>query len=160
MQTTWKKVYAALHLGAEHPVPDCLPCVFRYLELHWFLCFACNDRDAVADTVSNKKVDDFQSEQVAATQFAINREIKQGQVPEVSGEFKPRSDCPDLLGKQGALLADAPALVPGRTGMMNDWELDIGHFRLPRSIPPTPNINTVLTGQVYRSGSGVRVLGD
>ncbi len=44
--------------------------------------------------------------------------------------------------------------------MMNDWELDIGHFRLPRSIPPTPNINTVLTGQVYQSGSGVSVLGD
>ncbi len=160
MQTTWKKVCAAPHIGAAHPVPDCLPCVFRYLELHWFLCFACNNCDAVADTVSNKKIDDFQSEQVAATQFAVNRKIKQGQVSAVSSEFEPCSDRPDLLGKQGALLAKAPALVPGRTRMMNDWELDIGHFRLPLSIPPTPDINTLLTGQVYQSGLDVKLSGD
>nr|WP_296914824.1 hypothetical protein [Thiocapsa sp.] len=46
-----------------------------------------------------------QSYQVTAAQLAVDAEIEQSEIAHTSGELKPDADLPDLLEREGALLA-------------------------------------------------------
>jgi hypothetical protein len=73
------------------------------------------------------KIGDLQSDEVATSQFAIDRQIEHRQVPEVASQFEPGANGPDLLWKQWTFLTNQSALVPGRALLLECGELNFGH---------------------------------
>ena len=61
-------------------------------------------------------VADTQSHQIAATQLAVDGEVKKREVADPGRQLQTNPDGPDLLQLEGAFLADDLALVPGRGG--------------------------------------------
>lgn len=55
-----------------------------------------------------------------------------------------RADGPDLFGKQGTLLSNKAALIPGFADQCDSGKLD-SRLDLPTIQPSSPNINTALT---------------
>lgn len=68
---------------------------------------------------SNAYVVDPEPHEVAAAQFAIDREIEEGKVTAMVFELEPDPYCPDLLRFERALLADEAPLVPGHLRKTN-----------------------------------------
>jgi len=96
-------------------------------ELYRALGLALNHRHTFADPVSCDKIGHFQSDEIATPQLAVEREIKQRQVPEIARKFEPGTNGPDLLRQQRTLLPDKPASIPSLLLRSDGGELDIGH---------------------------------
>lgn len=58
------------------------------------------------------RVSDLQSDEIAASQFAVDCEVKQRQFSEIAPKFKASSNGPDLFGQQWALMANQTSFVP------------------------------------------------
>ncbi len=100
------------HFWAANPIPDGITCVFRDLELHRPVSLALDDRDAVADPVSDNEFGNLQTDEITAAQLAVDRKVEQRQISEITGEFEPGADGPDLLWEQRTFLPNKPSLVP------------------------------------------------
>lgn len=149
MASTWKDARTTEHLGTIYPISGGFTRVFRNLKPHWSLCLALNNRDAVADSVSDNEIDNLQKDEITATQFTVDDKIEQSQIPEIAREFEPGANGPDLPWKQRAFLANKPAFVPRTTLRLDDVALDFGHaFFSVR--PSTPDVSTLLTARSYR----------
>ena len=85
-----------------------------------------NNRDALADPVSNNEIGNLQADEITATQFAVDCKIEQSQIPEIAREFETGADGPDLLWQQRAFLANQPSLVPGYALRFGGGEMDFG----------------------------------
>jgi hypothetical protein len=88
---------------ARMPEPGChrLSGVFRQLELDRPTCVALHDGCSVRDAALVADVERSKPNEIAATQFAVDSEIEQREVPEISGELQPDSNPPDLTELQG-----------------------------------------------------------
>ena len=122
-----KQKHTPDHLGRRNPVPDGLTRVFRDLELDWSLCLALDDRDTIADTAPNHEFGDLQPDEIAATQLAVDREVEQGEVPEIPRQFEAGAHRPYLLWEQRAFLARKPPFVPRAAFRFDSGKLDLGH---------------------------------
>jgi hypothetical protein len=127
MKPTWKETGTSEHLGTTYPIPNGFTRIFRDLELHWSFRLALNNRDAVADPVSNNEIGNLQADKITATQFAVDCKIEQSQIPEIAREFEPGADGPDLLWQQRAFLANQPTFIPGYALRFDGGEVDSGH---------------------------------
>ena len=61
-------------------------------------------------------VADTQSHQIAATQLAVDGEVKKREVTGSGRQLQTNPDSPDLLQLERAFLADDLALIPGCGG--------------------------------------------
>ena len=84
------------------------------LKPNWLLSFALKDRCPLLDLAGCHDINDLHPNQVTAPQFAVDRHVEEREIAVVLREFKPDTDRPDVFWLQRALLADDPALVPGR----------------------------------------------
>ncbi len=101
------------HRRALHPAEKGLPCPLDDLELHRPECLALDDGGALFDATRDHDVGDFEPDEVAPSQFAIDGHIEEREIADVAGELQAHSDRPDVLRQERPLLADDPALVPG-----------------------------------------------
>jgi len=58
-----------------------------------------------------------QSDQVAATQLTVDPQVEEAEVTLAARDLQPDTDLPDLLEREGALLAGELALVPGNVAV-------------------------------------------
>ena len=56
---------------------------------------------------------DPQVDEIASAEFAVDREIEQGEIPDLLFELKADSDGPDFLEFERWFRAEELALVPG-----------------------------------------------
>jgi hypothetical protein len=59
--------------------------------------FPLDDRNPIADGAADHEVSDPQSDEIAAPELAVDREVEEGDVSQVPRKFETRSDGPDLL---------------------------------------------------------------
>ena len=144
VKAAWEKKSASKHLRATYPGPDGLARVLRNLELDRPLGLALDNRHAFADPITNHKISDIQTNEVAASQLAIDRKIEECQVPEIAREFKPGADGPNLLREKRAFLTDKAPLVPRRAFRCDGGKLNFGQG-CPPPFPPSPGANTAST---------------
>jgi hypothetical protein len=104
-----------------------LPRVRVHLELHWLLCLPLDDRDPLSDRVPDNEIGHAERDEVATAQLAVDGQIEQREIAEITGELKTRPDRPDLLRLKRPLLTDEPALVARRFLGPDRWELDSWH---------------------------------
>ncbi|KIN76960.1 hypothetical protein Z950_1128 [Sulfitobacter mediterraneus KCTC 32188] len=91
------------------------------------LRLALDNGHAFPNSVTDNEISDFKTNEVTTSQLAIDRKIKERQVPEVAREFQPGADGPDLFSEQWAFLADKSPLVPSPRFRFDGGKLNIGH---------------------------------
>ena len=112
MKPAWEEMDASAHRRAANPVPDRVARVFRHIELNGPTSLALDDGDTLSDTFANYEIRDFQANKVTTAQLAIDGQVEQRQIPEVSNELKPGTNGPNLLWEQRTFLPDQSTLVP------------------------------------------------
>src|SRR5262247_1247298 len=76
------------------------------LELHRPARLLLNDGRAVADPTTDADIVDLQPHEIAAPEFAVDREVEQGEVADSALHLEPDPDRPHVLRLQRALLAN------------------------------------------------------
>ena len=89
---------------------------FGDFELDVALRLALEDYCPVQKTLSVGDITDAQGHQIAATQLAVDGEIKQAKVTDLGRQLQTNPDGPDFLQLERTFLADDLALVPGCGG--------------------------------------------
>jgi transcriptional regulator with XRE-family HTH domain len=79
METARKKKTAPEHLRTANPIPQRIARVFRDFELHGSIGLALDDRNTFTDPVIGNEINDFQTDEITAAQFAVDREVEQCQ---------------------------------------------------------------------------------
>lgn len=83
------------------------------LELHRTACLLLNDGRAVTDPAADADIVDLQPHEIAAPEFAVDREVEQGEVAGSALYLEPDPDRPHVLRLQRALLPNEAPFVPG-----------------------------------------------
>src|SRR5262249_33778185 len=82
-------------------------------ELHRAARLLLNDGRAVTDPTADADILDLQPHQIAAPEFAVDREVEQGEVAGSALHLEPDPDRPHVLRLQRALLPNQAPFVPG-----------------------------------------------
>jgi hypothetical protein len=75
---------------------------------------ALPDRSAVHRITTRRRIVDANGDNATAAQFAVDRQVEQGEVPLMPLDLQLRPDRPDMAGPQRRLGTDKLALVPRR----------------------------------------------
>lgn len=116
MEPTWPKILMTRHERMSDPVGERFARSVRYLEAHRCVYFALQDRCALLDRSGGVDVSHLQADEIAASELAIDGHVEQGKVTGGSGQLKPDTNSPDVLGKQRSFLTDDAAMVPSFLG--------------------------------------------
>jgi hypothetical protein len=85
---------------------------FKKLELNGPASLTLDDDGPGADQPATDEIADPDLHDVAAAQFAVDRQIEQRSVSDPSLPVKPEADGPDLLGFERALRSELSTCVP------------------------------------------------
>lgn len=97
-----EEMTASGHLGPGAPGADRLARQISDLELDRVAGLALRDRHAFTDHAPDQEVRNLEADQIASMKLAVDREIEQHKVAEISGELEAHADRPDVLGHRGA----------------------------------------------------------
>ena len=124
--------------------------------------FPLNDRRAVAQLAANAYIVDLQADEVAASKFAVNRQIEHYEIAPARIDLKESADISDFLWFKRALLSNESSLVPRWLLMVSLLVEGFGHGRdlLVRPLPPhrpalswrKDNVRASLKLQIANSG--------
>jgi len=98
VEAAWEQVPTAPHFGLVDPGSYRFACVLRNFELNRPIGLALNDRDPLTDPVADDKIADPPFDEVTPAKLAVDGEIEECQVTEITREFKPGPNGPNLLG--------------------------------------------------------------
>lgn len=135
MEPTWKHEATSQHFWTIDPDGNGITRIFSQFKLNWPLCFTLHHRNTFAHLVSIYEVAHFETYQIASTQLAIDRDIKERQTSQIVCQFETRSDGLGLFWSQRALLPDDATFVPSSLFGGDCWKLYSRHI-LP-FIPPS-----------------------
>jgi hypothetical protein len=76
-------------------------------------CLFLDHGATVSHPAAGAYVVDLQANQIATSEFAVDREVEQGKTSFLALQLKPNPNSPDIFRLERALLADQAALVPG-----------------------------------------------
>jgi diketogulonate reductase-like aldo/keto reductase len=103
-------------LGAHAQAENCTP---AQLALAWLLAqkpfvvpIAGTSHVRRPDSAARVYVVYLQAEEIAAAEFAVDRQVEQGEVALAALELKTDPNCADIFRLEGTLLACQAALVP------------------------------------------------
>jgi hypothetical protein len=103
----------------------------EYFELDGSAGLSLHDHRSLADLATANQVTDPNSDQIATSQFAVDRKVKQCPVSQPLFLIEPEADGPDLLLLQRSFASDGLAGVPGRA-MLPCWiKCGMSHDRSP-----------------------------
>jgi hypothetical protein len=97
------------------------PSVWEQFELNRPTGFLLHHDRTRSDLPAADKVADLHPHQIAAPEFAIDRQVEQRPISQAAALIEVKSDLPDLLRFQRALRADGSSGIP-------DWALCRGGF--------------------------------
>src|SRR5580692_5037636 len=140
-----KKVLSRLPVHHTQVIINRLPGLFGDLEPYRSTGLLLADRRTLNGVSVWGNVLDFESDDIATTQLAIDGEIEQRQVALAVCHLKLSADRPDVLRPQRRLGSGQLALVPrGTLGCSRGWFFDVLHNHSSRlwtsmgSIQPLP----------------------
>ena len=84
------------------------------LKLHRTARLLLNDGRAVTDPAADADIGDFKPHQIAAPEFAVDREVEQGEVAGSTLHLEPDPDRPHVLRLQRALLPNEAPFATNR----------------------------------------------
>ena len=102
------------------------------LELHWPAGLLLDHRRAVSHLRTRDKIADLDLHEVAAAQFAVDRQIKQRPIPKAPFAIKKEADRPNLLLCQRALRSNGLSDIPRRPPLNDRIILRVTHRISPR----------------------------
>jgi hypothetical protein len=85
---------------------------FRNFEPNWSIGLALDDKNTGLKPVIGYEICDFQPDEIAASRFAVDNEVKLRQAPEIARKFKSSTNSPDLFRENWSFLANQPSLAP------------------------------------------------
>ena len=104
------------HEGVSDPVGKRFTRSICDLEAHRRAGLGLQDRCALLDRSGGVDVSHFKANEIAASELAIDGHVEQGEITGGSGQLKPDTNGPDVLGKKWSFLADDAAMVPSLLG--------------------------------------------
>lgn len=93
-KAAWKKILSVPYLDTAEPVADRCASLFGDFELNGPTCLPLNDSSAIPYLAADADVGYTQSHEIAAPQFAVDREIEQSEVAFTPLQLEPGSNCP------------------------------------------------------------------
>jgi hypothetical protein len=94
------------------PISDSASGLLSDFELNRSACLLLDYRRSIADRPARAHVVDFEPNEVAAPELAVNGEIEHRKISFAAFQSEPDPDRPDILRLQRALLTDQASLVP------------------------------------------------
>src|SRR3989337_9842 len=101
LQPTWEQVLFRLQIGLGNPCGDRISSILRQLKLHWPLRLSLNNYCPRHHLVAVSNIPDPQIDQVTASQFAVDGQVKHCQVTDTFAELQITTNGPDVLQLQG-----------------------------------------------------------
>ncbi len=89
------------------------PGVWEQFELNRPTCFLLHHDRTRSDLSTADKVADLRPHEIAAPEFAVDRQVEQRPISQAAALIEVESDLPYLLRLQGALRTDGPSGIPG-----------------------------------------------
>jgi hypothetical protein len=118
MKAAGKEIAPVLRFDNGQPFLDGFPSLFGQFELDRARGLFLDNSCAVADPTVCINVVDFQADEIAAAQFAVDRHVEHRDVALSSLYLETNSDIPHVLRFEGTFLTGEPALVPGLMRVM------------------------------------------
>jgi hypothetical protein len=123
MKAAREQVLLGPKLGTGYPIADRRPGLLGDLELDRPGRFLLDHGSTVPYLRSDTYVLHSEPHEVATAQLAVDRDIKQCQVPATVFKLESDADRPDLFWFERTLLADEAPLVPGVSSKTNKrWD--------------------------------------
>src|SRR5215475_5775743 len=113
---TWEQVVASLAIGVAKVIIEGLPRRLGQLKANGPAGLPLSDIGPVLGIAVGCHISNAEADEVAATQFAVYREVEQCQVPRALLQIQFGADRPDLTRPQGWLWAGQLAFIPGGRG--------------------------------------------
>jgi len=107
-----EQVIVMFQLGMTDPIGDGVARLFRNFKLNGLVGLLLHNHGSFDNLCSVGHIAHSEFDQITASEFAIDGQVKQRQVPESVGQLESNPDCPDLLELEGRLLTDKLAFVP------------------------------------------------
>jgi hypothetical protein len=96
------------------------PCVWKQFKLNWPTCFLLHHDRSRSDLPNANEVADLHPHQVAASEFAVDRQVEQRPISQAAALIEVKSYLPYLLRFQGTLRADSlPAFQTWRLAVLD-----------------------------------------
>jgi hypothetical protein len=89
------------------------PGLLHDFELDRSPCLFLDHGATVSHSAAGAYVVDLQTDEIATSELAVDRKVKQGKISFPALQLKPNPNGPDIFRLERALLADQAALVPG-----------------------------------------------
>src|SRR6516164_8652544 len=113
------------------------PGLLHDFELDRSPCLFLDHGATVSHSAAGAYVVDLQTDEIATSELAVDRKVKQGKISFPDLQLKPNPNGPDIFRLERALLADQAALVPGSLLARNgQWEIAV--CIVGSSIPTVP----------------------
>jgi hypothetical protein len=125
VNSAWEEEIIRSQASLLDPCLDGIACRLRDLELNWPQRLLLRDDCSSRDLVAVADIADFELDEVAATQFAVDAEVEQRELSDTVRHLEANSQRPDVLQLERRLLANDLALVPwrarrGHLGVLHD----------------------------------------
>ena len=111
----WKNVVVHRATPPVKPGQQAGPSVWKQFELNWPTCFLLHDYRACSNLPAADKVAYLHLHQVAASEFAVDRQIEQRPISQPAALIKVEPDFPYLLRFQRSLCSDGSSGIPDLT---------------------------------------------
>jgi hypothetical protein len=118
VRPVWKDEVVEGAAPALQPVEQACPRRFKQFELNRPASLLLDDDGALADTGATDELADTDSDQIAATQLAVDRQVEEGPVSTAMLLLQPKPDSPDLLGMEWSPGAQLLTSIPCRTAVL------------------------------------------
>ena len=115
MEPAGEEEVLRLQPGQLDPGLQGVPGGLRYLELHRALGLVLHDDGPRCHLVSMAHVPDFEGDEVASSQLAVDAQVKEREFVHPVFHLETDAQRPDVLELEGCLLLDELALVPRLT---------------------------------------------
>jgi hypothetical protein len=103
IDAAWKHIVIQRAFTAFKPSQDTSAGGLKELKLDWSACLLLDDDGARTNPTTADEIADFDLDDVAAAQFAIDCEIEHGPIANTLHATQPEPDRPDLLEFQRTL---------------------------------------------------------
>lgn len=124
MKSSWPEELRTDHERLLHPSGERLPRTLTNLKSYGLGRLALNDGGTLLDLPGSKHVRYLQFDEIAASQFAINRKVKERKIAVVLGNLKADPDNPNVLRHQRTFFGRL-AFLCSKRDEVREWRVSL-----------------------------------
>src|SRR6202045_5402660 len=112
-ETAREQIASIPEFDLRQPILDRGPSLLRDFELDRSPCLFLDHGATAPHPAAGAYVVDLQTDEIAASELAVDREVEQSEISFPALQLKPNANGPDIFRLERALLPGQAALVPG-----------------------------------------------